>query len=151
MKSSLRKIYRRLHDLVDCMEYLCHKCPQICRKHSPVISSFRTYHRFETRLTRRVSLVEQDLPTLLEQLNSSPVFSGVLINRTLFLYVCFVDRYLSFCAFSFGHCVVCSSPIYGFGLLFGIFRPFFHLIYDMTAFWYLFDFFYTGWPHKPHW
>jgi hypothetical protein len=28
---------------------------------------------------------------------------------TLVLYVCFVDRYLSFCTFIFGHCVVCSS------------------------------------------
>jgi hypothetical protein len=32
------------------------------------------------------------------------------------LYVCFVDRCLSFCTFSFGHCVVCSSSIYGFWL-----------------------------------
>ena len=28
------------------------------------------------------------------------------------LCVCFVDRCLSFCTFSFGHCVVCSSSIY---------------------------------------
>jgi hypothetical protein len=40
------------------------------------------------------------------------VFSGV--TQSLVLYVCFVDRYLSFCTFSFGHCVVCSSLIYGF-------------------------------------
>jgi hypothetical protein len=32
----------------------------------------------------------------------------------LVLYVCFVDHCLSFCTFSFGHCVVCSSLIYGF-------------------------------------
>ena len=32
------------------------------------------------------------------------------------LYVCVVDGCLSFCLFSFGHCVVCS-PIYGFWLL----------------------------------
>jgi hypothetical protein len=37
------------------------------------------------------------------------------ITRSLVLYVCFVDRCLSFCTFSFGHCVVCS-PIYGFWL-----------------------------------
>jgi hypothetical protein len=30
--------------------------------------------------------------------------------------VCFVDGWLSFCTFSFGHCVVCSSSIYGFWL-----------------------------------
>ena len=34
----------------------------------------------------------------------------------IYLYVCFVDRCLSFCTFSFGHCVVCSSSIYGFWL-----------------------------------
>ena len=43
------------------------------------------------------------------------VFSGVHVARSLVLCVCFVDRCLSFCSFSFGHCVVCSS-IYGFWL-----------------------------------
>ena len=43
----------------------------------------------------------------------TPVFSGVRVTRSLVLYVCFVDRCLSFCPFSFGHCVVCSSSIYG--------------------------------------
>jgi hypothetical protein len=38
------------------------------------------------------------------------------ITRSLVLYVCFVDRCLSFCQFSFGHCVVCSSSIYGLWL-----------------------------------
>ena len=36
----------------------------------------------------------------------TPVFSGVRITRSLVLYVCFVDHCLSFCPFSFGHCVV---------------------------------------------
>ena len=40
-------------------------------------------------------------------------FSGVRVTRSLVLYVCFVERCLSFCTFSFGHCVVCSSSIYG--------------------------------------
>ena len=44
----------------------------------------------------------------------TPVFSGARGTRSLVLYVCFVDRCLSFCTFSFGHCVVCSSSIYGF-------------------------------------
>ena len=38
----------------------------------------------------------------------------VRVTRSLVLYVCCVDRCLSFCVFSFGHCVVCSSSIYGF-------------------------------------
>jgi hypothetical protein len=63
-----------------------------------------------------VSLVEQELLTLQEHLSSPPVFSGVRVTRSLVLCVCFVDRCLSFCIFSFGHCAVCSSSIYGFWL-----------------------------------
>jgi len=67
-----------------------------------------------TRLTRLVSLVGQELLTLTEHLSSSPVLSKVRVTRSVVLYVCFVDRCLSFCTFSFGHFVVCSSSIYGF-------------------------------------
>jgi hypothetical protein len=49
-----------------------------------------------------------------EHPSSPPVFSGVRVTRFLDLYVCFVDRCLCICTFSFGHCVVCSSSIYGF-------------------------------------
>ena len=75
-----------------------------------------TYHRVVTRLTRRVPLVEQELPTRPEHPISPPVFSGVRVTRSLVLRVCFVDRCLSFCTFSFDHCVVFSSLIYGFCL-----------------------------------
>jgi hypothetical protein len=68
---------------------------------------------FITRLTRWVPL-EQELLTLPEHLSSPTVFSGVPVTRSLVLYVCFVDRCLSFCTFSFGHCVVCFFSIYGF-------------------------------------
>ena len=61
-------------------------------------------------------LVEQELLTLPEHLSSPPVFSGVRVTRSLVLYVCFVDRCMSFFPFSFGHCVFCSSSIYGFWL-----------------------------------
>ena len=46
----------------------------------------------------------------------TPLFSEVRVTRTLVLCVCFVDRCLPFCTFSFGHCVVCSSWIYEFWL-----------------------------------
>ena len=72
---------------------------------------------FVTRLIRRVPLVEQELLTLPEHLRSPPVLSDVCVTRSLVLYVCFVDRCLSLCTFSFGHCVICSSSIYGFWLL----------------------------------
>ena len=58
-------------------------------------------------------------------LSSSPVFSGVRVTRSLVLYVCFVDRCLSFCTFSFGRCVLC--PFHRFtdsGYSFGIFKLF---------------------------
>jgi hypothetical protein len=41
-------------------------------------------------------------------------FSGVRVTRYLVLCVYFVDRCLSFCTFSFDHCLVCSYSIYGF-------------------------------------
>jgi hypothetical protein len=55
----------------------------------------------------------QPLLTLPEHLSSPPVFSGVRVTQSLVVYVCFLDRCLSFCTFYFGHCVACSS-IYGF-------------------------------------
>jgi hypothetical protein len=67
-------------------------------------------------------LVEQDLLTFPEYLSSPPVFSWVRVTRSVILCVCFVDRCLSFCPFSFGHFVVCPSSIYGFWLPFGIFK-----------------------------
>ena len=60
--------------------------------------------------------MEQELLTVPEHLNSLPVFSGVRGTRSLVLYKCFVDCCLSLCTFSFGHCVVCPSSIYGFSL-----------------------------------
>ena len=53
-----------------------------------------------------MSLVEQELLIIPEHMSSPPVTRSV----------CFVDGWLSFCTFSFGHCVVCSSSIYGFWL-----------------------------------
>jgi hypothetical protein len=40
------------------------------------------------------------ITTLPEHLSSPPVISGVRVTRSLVLYVCFVDRCLSFCTFS---------------------------------------------------
>ena len=45
-----------------------------------------------------------------------PGFRRVRVTRFLVLCVCFVERCLFFCSFPFGHCVVCSSSIYGFWL-----------------------------------
>ena len=98
------------------MEYLCQIWPLVVNTsgscpHSWLITGF------VTRLTRRVPLVEQELLIFAGHLSSPPpIFSGVRITRSLVLCICFVDRCLSFCSFSFGHCVVCSSSTYGFWL-----------------------------------
>ena len=76
------------------------------------VKSPTKYRGFNAKI--QLFLVEQELLTLPEHLRSSPVFSGVLVTRSLVLCVCVVDRCLSFCPFSFGHCVVCPTSIYGF-------------------------------------
>ena len=43
------------------------------------------------------------------------IFTKAIISQSLILCVCFLDRCLSFCLFSYGHCVVCPS-IYSFWL-----------------------------------
>ena len=92
--------------------YHCHDFYRTSRSflHSRLLTGF------VTRLTRRVPLVEQELLTLPEHLSSPQIYSGVRVTRSLVLYVCFVDSCLSFCTFSFDHCVVCSSSIYVFWL-----------------------------------
>ena len=76
------------------------------------------------------SRIVSTLLTLPEHLSSPLGFSGVRVTRSLVLCVCFVDRCLFFYTFSFGHCVVCSSSIYGFWL------PFLYLqtLLDMHVF-----------------
>ena len=93
------------------IEYLCHKWPRI---YVPLdISTLWFFPHlwlitgFGTRLARRVTLVEQELPTLPEHKSSPSVFSRVRVTRSLVLCVCFVDGCLSCCPFSF---------IYGFWL-----------------------------------
>ena len=66
-------------------EYLCHKCPRICSvclMQFPVHNSFVTYHRVVIRSTQRVTLVEQELLTLPENLNLYPVIRGVRVARS---------------------------------------------------------------------
>ena len=85
---------------------LCHYV-QLCTSwQANCVSLTNTYFRsfprswlingFVTRLTRWVSLMEQELLTLPEHLSSPPVFSGVRVTWSLVLFVCFVDRFLYF-------------------------------------------------------
>ena len=58
-------------------------------------------------------------------MNSPTVLSWARVIPSLVLCVCFVDRCLSLCTFSFGHCVVCSSDS---DYPFGIFKLFLKII-----------------------
>ena len=100
------------------MEYLCHKWPRIsttCCKHFPVLSSFMTYQRI-CNYINTTGATNQWNRICLPFLSSPLVFSGVRVTRSLVLCVCLLYRWLSFCPFIFGHCVVCSSSMYGFWL-----------------------------------
>jgi hypothetical protein len=100
-------------------EYLCQKWPGYVPLVANTSRSFphsRLITGFVTRITRRVPLVEQELLTLPDHLSSPPILSGARVTWSLVLYVYFVYRCLSFCVFSFGHCVGCSSSIDGFWL-----------------------------------
>ena len=82
---------------------------------------------FVTRLTRRVSLVEQELPIIPEHLSPTPVFSGVRVTRSLVLCVSFVDRCLSFNFVLLLLPIMLSVPLRykDSDYLFGIFKLFF--------------------------
>ena len=81
----------------------------------PRCSSFVTYHRVCNYIdpTGGTSGAGTAYPSGAHEF--TPVFFSVVrVTRSLDLCVCFVDRCLSFCLFSFGHCVVCTSSIYRF-------------------------------------
>ena len=78
---------------------------------------------FVTILTWRVELVKQGLLTLSDHLSSPLVFSGVRVTRYLVLYVCFVDRCLSFCTIKPLHCLSFCHFLAS-DYLFGIFKLF---------------------------
>jgi hypothetical protein len=84
------------------MEYLCQKLPRICSTCRNTSRSFphsRLITGFATRLTRRVSLEDQELLTLPEHPSPPPVFSEIPVTRSLVLCVCFVNRCFSFVFF----------------------------------------------------
>jgi hypothetical protein len=97
-----------------------------------VYSDGKKFQKYETKQNIYVTVINLILP---EQLSSPPFhtmlcdahirsrknyyyFSGVRATRSLVLFLCFVDRCLSFVLFSLCQCVICSSSIYGFWTLY---------------------------------
>ena len=85
---------------------------------------------FVARVMQRMPLVKQDLPTLPEHMNSPPVFNVVRVARSLVFCVVLCGS-LSFCTLSFGHCVICSSLIYGFWFSIWYLHAFLVTLYPM--------------------
>ena len=63
---------------------------------------------FVTRVTRRIPLVDQKLPTVPDQMRS---FFRIPVAQYINCCVVFVDPHWSFCPISFGHFIVCYSSI----------------------------------------
>jgi len=64
-------------------------------------------------VTRRMSLVEQELLTLPEHLSSPPSFKWVRVALSVVSCVVFCRSLFVALSF-FDHCVACPSSIYGF-------------------------------------
>ena len=107
LKSSLGKFYGRHHDLVDRYGISVSQMTTDMF-HFPVLSSFMTSHR------------------ICNQINTMGVTSGAPeftsgfqwgLCYSIFSFICMFCRSLFvLCIISFGHCVLCSSSIYGFQL-----------------------------------
>jgi hypothetical protein len=67
------------------MNYFVQQQMSILRNYIDILRN--TYYGFVIRLTRQVSLVEQELPTLPKHLSLPPVFSEVRVTRSLVLYI----------------------------------------------------------------
>ena len=117
------------------------------RKHYRSFPHLRLITGCVTRLTLCVSLVEQDLLILPQHPSSPLVCRGVRVTRSLVLCVCFVDRYLFFCAFSFDHYLISSHSsctVLSISSVIGFSRSlFFHLRILFTPFG-IFNFFFLN-------
>ena len=138
LKSSLRKIYGHHHDLVDRYGiYVSQMITDMFHLSSTFPDPFLIHDItwFVTRLTGRVSLVEQDLLTVPKHLSSPSVFSGVRVTRSLVLYIyMYVCRSFFFLLYFFLSAIVFSVLRYtDSDYPFGIFKLFFYLFFITLA------------------
>jgi hypothetical protein len=97
-----------------------HKWSRLCfvrHNHNPVLSSFMTYHRCCNKSTTTGATCTPETAYLrTTRVHARFLVWFVMLDVSFSVY-CFVDSCLSLFPFSFGHCIVCPSPIYGFWLL----------------------------------
>jgi hypothetical protein len=75
--------FRSLNNMIWTLSFCQKKSLKIPKRQSESVYTLLS-------IVQLTSLVEQELLTLPEHLNSPPVFSGVRVTRSLVLYVCFV-------------------------------------------------------------
>ena len=104
------------HSLKTRLKKIIHYVFYTFRNDFSVVSSFMTYHRVcNYSNTTCVTNGAGTANTSGEPEFTPGFYWGSCYSN--FSYMCiFADRCLSFCTFSFGHCVVCSSTKYGFWL-----------------------------------
>ena len=88
-------------------------------KTSMIIDYTRLTNRFVTRVTLKMSLLEQELIIFLAYLISHQFFTGLALPKCLVLCLMFVDHCLYICAWYVGHCIFCPFAICDFWLTFG--------------------------------
>ena len=104
-----RRMTKIIHQYITNPVFVCILFPNTC--HIYIIIVLLLY--MKQKMTEiSVNLISSRV--FCANFNLPPVFSGVRATRSLVLCVCFVDRCLSFCRFSFGHCAVCQSSFNGF-------------------------------------
>ena len=121
----LKTVFRKIS--TPCSKVFCHMCTydeRCAYRHFPVIFSFMTYQRVcnYSNTMGATSETGTAYPSGAPEFTTG--FHWVRVTWLLVLCMCFVDRCLSFCTFSFGNCVVCSSSIYDSDYPFGIFKLF---------------------------
>ena len=98
------------------IEYMYHTVPRICLL---IVNTLRSFPHsslnigFVFKVIRQVPPVEKELLTFPEHTSSPQVFSGVRVAQSLICCVVFCGS-LSFCTFSFSHCVVVCFVILSF-------------------------------------
>ena len=80
-----------------------------CPTRFPYQMMFVSFNGNTTGVTRGTGIAKPS-----EAPEFTPVFSGVRVALSLVFCVMFCGCCLSLRSFSFGHCVVCPSSIYGF-------------------------------------
>ena len=71
-------------------------------------------YKFETMILKKKEYKKAISNKRFAWTGLTPGISGVRVKRSLALCLSFVDRCLSFCTFSLGHCIFCSLSIYGY-------------------------------------